>query len=104
MFIFVGLACLSAAVAVLLGTVAFRLSFASSRCRRLVEKARFTEARKIMRVNTPPPVAPTDRRKIERIAPQSPPAYVPLRIRVRFRRDEWLLKPADRLSHQANWN
>ena len=102
--IFVGLACLSAAVAVLVGTVAFRLSCASSRHRRLAEKARFTEVRKITRVNTPSPDhAPA---RPDRMSPQAKPAtdYVPLRIRVRFRREEWALKPADRLSHRANWN
>jgi len=102
--IFVGLACLSSAVAVLVGTLAFRLSSASSRCRRLAEKARFTEVRKITRVNAPPPDhAPA---RPNRMSPQAKarPTYVPLRIRVRFRREEWLLKPADRLSHRAYWN
>ena len=91
--IFVGLACLSAAAAVLVGTLAFRLSSAPSRYRRLARRVRFTEARKITRVNAPPPShAPA---RPDRMSPraEAAPAYVPLRIRVRFRRDESLDLP-----------
>jgi len=101
---FVGLACLSSAVAVLVGTIAFRACFASSRNRKLAKELRFAEARKITRVNGPPPAPAARRRNTTRAAAESSLAYVPLRIRVRFRREEWRLKPADRLSHQANWN
>ena len=102
--IFVGLACLSAAMAVLVGMLAFHIRLPLGRNRNVPREFRFAEVRKVTRVNDPSPRHFEECRNTTSARAKAAPAYVPLQIRVRFRRAEWHLKPADRLSHRANWN
>ena len=101
---FVGLACLSTTLAVLVGTVAFRMRFSSCGNRNVPKEFRLAEVRKVTRVNDRSPIHFAERRNTTSARAKAAPAYVPLQIRVRFHREEWRLNPADRLSHRANWN
>ena len=102
--IFVGLACLSAALAVLVGMLALHIRLPFGRNRNVPRELRLAEMRKITRVNDPSPKHFEKCRNTTSPRTKAAPTHVPLQIRARFRRAEWRLKPSDRLSHEANWN